>query len=139
MKINRYLAILNIVFLLAFFMSMMRIEIQSRAKEKMFETAYKNLKTGGKLDYLKVMEMRSADGKAKIFFVETLGTGAEKSGEPAEYQVGRLVSMVQDNRNGDWFPIAGENKVFWDDRNLKGNKFTFPPFTGRDKLILLKK
>ena len=141
MKANKYLLILNICILLIFGLSNVIISSRTSANKEYFEKGYKFVKskTGGELDYLKVMEYSPSKGEAKIFIVENLPTieGGRKNFD-VKYQAGRLVPFVRDDMTDTWKPDWENQKLYWKDLSKTGNKFTFPPFIGKDKMILFK-
>lgn len=141
MTANKYLLIITICILLIYGMSNMLISSRTGSGNKeSFEKAYKwvNMKTGGELAYLKVMGIKSSTGTADVFIVENLPVKIDGKRTEQTYQAGRMVPFIRDDKTDTWKPDWENQKLYWNDQRNKDNKFTFPPFIGRDKLVLFK-
>lgn len=143
MKINRYLLTANVIFFIFLAVTAGRINVLTKTKENEFKEAYKNLNTGGTLEYLKVMEYTKGEAEdlALVFYVEnlTMNSDDEEGNGSSVWQIGRMVKMIEDKNRGDWFPVPDGDEIYWDSNEKKGNRFTFPPYVGKDISILLTK
>lgn len=140
MKTNKYLLILTVCILLIYGLSNMIISSRTTGNKEYFEKGYKwvKLKTGGELAYLKIMEYKPSAGTAQVFIVEDLPLKVNGKKTDETYQAGRMVPFIRDDKTDTWKPEWDNQKLYWNDRRNKDNKFTFPPFIGRDKLVLFK-
>jgi hypothetical protein len=133
MKINRYLFTILAIFFLTLTFTYIRVSMQTVPHEKDLKEAYKKANTGRSLQYIKVMDYRLQKGTAAVFAVETV-TGK------TQYETGRMLKFTRSEKaGGTWQLDKKSDTPFWDSSKNSGNKFTFPPFIGKDISILLKK
>jgi len=140
MSANKYLIIPNIIIIILCAIFYILTDMRTSLYEKTLEDAYNKGKIGGKLDYLKIMDLNAKVSKAKVFMVENMPT--QKNGKKNfnnTYQVGRMMEFRQDKKTNIWHPKPATIELYWSDRKNKGNKFTFPPYIGKDWKILLKR
>ncbi|MCE1248873.1 MAG: hypothetical protein LWY06_19720 [Firmicutes bacterium] len=136
MKVSRYLFAILVIFFLTLAFAYTRVGTQTFRYEKDLKEAYKRAGTGRNLQYLKVMDYKVQSGTASVFAVES--TEGSEANQPS-YETGRMMKFIKDEKTGIWRTDKKTDTVFWDSRKNSGNQFTFPPFTGKDITILLKK
>lgn len=134
MTINKQLAGILIVFFLMMLFANFLDSYRTKLYQDVFMEKHEEIPDAGKVDTLRVTYLNKAKGEAKVFYVETL---TDEDG--SKYQVGRMVPFEYIPEENDWNPLKKRQKIMWDDRRKKGNTFTFPPYIGRDKSILLKR
>lgn len=131
-KINKYLLGFHLILIFFCIVIYTVNALTTGAYKIRFMEAYNRADPNAKLEYMQVVKISSYSGKAKVFFIET-----KKDDDGKSYQIGKTVDFIYEPIFENWH--YRRSKIYWDDRRDRGNKFTFPPYIGRDKLILLKR
>lgn len=139
MRANKYLIIPNIIIIILCVIFYILTDMRTSLFKKSLRDAYNKGRIGGKLEYLKIMDLKS-NGKAEVFMVENMQIVENgRKNFNKTYQVGRMMEFRQDKSTNVWHSKPGTIKLYWSDRKKKGNQFTFPPYIGKDWTILLKR
>jgi len=131
MQVNKYFFAILLSFFIAIVITSLADAYRTKAWQTYFYDAHARTYPKIKVDEIHVKKIYDEQKTAEVLFIET----AFSKGRP--YQRGRLATIKLMDKEEGWRII--NSTLLWDDRKTKGNKFTFPPYIGRDKTILLKR